>query len=318
MPSTLPAPGRNLDFVADVVQLTLEGPGAEPGRIPAGDVARLLADFERAVARAAETRVRRKARTGRRGGPVEAATRLVLRRIGTGSLVAELELPELDGADALALEDAHLGVLATRDVLDLIDDPDRPGGDDWTAEALADLGEHLGLGVSYPSLTVEWSPASGPARRVAYGAETRARLSARRQEAAAPAPRDDRVVGTLVEADFERHTARVTTGDRTAVTVSFAEDLADDIHRWLRRPGELEGSIEFDPRSGAALRVELHRIVRPVQLRVVPDDQEFFRRRRVEGLAAEQGVAAIDDLDALADASATKEELDAFLDALGS
>lgn len=304
--------------MGEVVRLTLEGTGAEPGRIPAGDVARLLVDFERAVARAAETRVRRQARTGRRGGAVEAATRLVLRRIGAGSLVAELELPELDDADALVLDDAHLGVLATGDVLDLIDDPDRPGGDDWTAEALADLGEHLGLGVRYPSLTVEWSHAGGPARTVTFGAETRARLGTRRQAAAPPEERDDRVVGTLVEADFERHTARVTTGDRRAVTVSFAEDLADDIHRWLRRPGELEGSIEYDPRSGAALRVELHRIVRPVQLRVVPDEQEFFRHHRVEDLAVEQGVAAIDDLDALADASATKEELDAFLDALGS
>lgn len=50
----------------------------------------------------------------------------------------------------------------------------------------------------------------------------------------------------------------------------------------------------------------------------MPDDPEFFRHRRVEDLAAEQGVAAIDDLDALADAPATQEELDAFLDALGS
>ena len=304
--------------MGEVVRLTLEGPGAEPGRIAAGDVARLLTDFQRVVARAAENRVRRQARTGRRGGAVEAATRLVLRRIGDGSLVIELELPELDDAEALALDDAHLGVLATGDVLDLIDDPDRAGGDDWTAEALADLGEHLGLGVRFPSLAIAWAPAGAPARRVTFGAETRARLGARRQAAAAPEARDDRVVGTLVEADFERHTARVTTGDRTAVTVSFAEDLADDIHQWLRRPGELEGSIEYDPRSGAALRVELHRIVRPVQLRVVPDDQEFFRHHRVEDLAVEQGVAAIYDLDSLADASATQEELDAFLDALGS
>ena len=47
-------------------------------------------------------------------------------------------------------------------------------------------------------------------------------------------------------------------------------------------------------------------------------NSEFFRHHRVDDLAAEQGVAAIDDLDALADASATKKELDAFLDALGS
>ena len=43
--------------MGEVVRLTLEGPGAELGGIPAGGVARLLGDFERAVARAAETRV---------------------------------------------------------------------------------------------------------------------------------------------------------------------------------------------------------------------------------------------------------------------
>ena len=41
-PSTLPAPGRNLDLVSEVVRRTLEGTGSEPGRIPAGDAARLL------------------------------------------------------------------------------------------------------------------------------------------------------------------------------------------------------------------------------------------------------------------------------------
>jgi len=63
--------------VGQVVRLTLEGSDAEPGRILASEVARLLVDFERAVARAAEARIRRQARTGRRGGAVETATRLV-------------------------------------------------------------------------------------------------------------------------------------------------------------------------------------------------------------------------------------------------
>ena len=51
---------------------------------------------------------------------------------------------------------------------------------------------------------------------------------------------------------------------------------------------------------------------------LAPDDREFHRHHGVHELATEQGVTVIDDLDALADASATKEELDAFLDALGS
>jgi len=249
---------------------------------------------------------------------VETATRLVFRRIDAGSLVVELEVPDRDDAGALELDDSHLGLLATEDVFDLVADPGRADGDEWTAEALADLGEHLKLGVRYPTLVLELSGAEGRLREATFGGDTRARLAARREATAAPDAHHDRVVGTLVEADFERHTARVATSEGRAITVTFPEDLADDIQRWLRRPGELEGRVEYDPRSGAASRVDLLRIVRPVQLRVVPDEWEFHRRHPVHDLAAEQGVAVVDDLDALVDASATEVELKAFLDALGS
>lgn len=170
----------------------------------------------------------------------------------------------------------------------------------------------------YPALTIEWRGTRGGRRKATFDGAGRARLAARQEAATAPDAQHDRVVGTLVEADFERHTARVATSEGRPVTVTFAEDLADDIQRWLRRPGELEGRVEYDTRSGAASRVELHRIVRPVQLRVVPGDREFHRVHRVHDLAAEQGVVVVADLDALVDASATEAELKAFLDALGS
>lgn len=168
----------------------------------------------------------------------------------------------------------------------------------------------------YPALTIEWRGTRGRRRKATFDGATRARLAARREAATAPDAHHDRVVGTLVEAEFERHTARVSTSEGRAITVTFAEDLADDIQQWLRRPGEMEGRVEYDPRSGAASRVELHRIVRPVQLRVVPDDREFHRRHRFHDLAAEQGVTVVADLDSLVDTSATEAELKAFLDAL--
>lgn len=116
--------------MGEVVRLTLEGPDAQPGRIPSSEVARLMVGFERTVARAAEARIRRQARTGRRGGAVESATRLVYRQIDAVSLVVELEVPDSSDAGELELDDDHLGVLATEDVFDLLEDPESADGDD--------------------------------------------------------------------------------------------------------------------------------------------------------------------------------------------
>ena len=302
--------------MGDVIRIQLEGPDAEPGRIPVADVARLLQGFERALGRAAEARLRRQARTGRRGGAVEASTRLIFRRIERGSLIAEVELPEVGDEGALALDDARLGELASADVLDLIEDPD-VAGDLWVVDALVALGDELGIGTRYSCLTVESRPDEGsPGRRATMSEETRRRLNARRVEAAERGARDDRVVGTLVEVDFERHRAQVLTGDRRRVTVVFDEAQADEIQRWLRRQGELEGRIEYDPRTGLALSIDLQRIVRPEQLRALIGSEDFWRHRGVDGLIEEQGVHPISDLDTLVDTEATDEELSAFLDAL--
>jgi len=301
--------------MGEVIRIRLDGPDAEPGRIPAADVARLLQGYERALGRAAEARLRRQARTGRRGGAVEASTRLIFRGIVRGSLVAELELPDVADEGALALDDARLGELAATDVLDLIEDPDRPGYE-WAADALAILGDELGIGSRYSSLTVELQSEEGHTRQATLSAESRERLSARRAEASERGARDDRLVGTLVEVDFERHRAHVLTSDRRRVTVVFDEAQADDIQRWLRRQGELEGRIEYDPRSGLATSIDLQRIVRPEQLQALSEPEDFWQHHDVEGLIKEQGVHAVHDLDSLIDAQATQEELSAFLDAL--
>jgi hypothetical protein len=303
--------------MGDIIRLRLEGPGSEPGKIPVADITRLFQGYERALGRAAEARIRRQARTGRRGAAVETATRVIFRRIKRGSLIAEMELPELGGQDVLELDDDHLGELAAGDLLALIEDPDRDGGDDWVADALATLGDELGIGTHYLALTIELLPHDGsPARRARFTGETRQRLERRLGDAASRSARDDRVVGTLVEADFERHSAHVLTADQRRVAVTFSEDQADEIQMWLRRPGEMEGRIEYDARSGTALALELRRIVHPVQIQAILLSEEFFRHRGVAELAVDQGVSAIHDVDALADMNATQEELAAFLDAL--
>jgi hypothetical protein len=303
--------------MGDVIRLTLEGPDAEPGKIPVADVTRLLQGYERALGRAAEARIRRQARTGRRGAAVETATRVIFRAITGGSLVAELELPDVVGEVVLELGDDHLGELAASDLQGLIEDPDRPGVDERVADALATLGDELGIGNRYWALTVELLHNDGSVpRRAQFTEETRQRLDSVLRAAASSRARDDRVVGTLVEADFERHTAHVLTSDQRRVAVTFTEDQADEIQTWLRRPGELEGRIEYDARSGTALTIELRRIVHPVQIQAILESEEFFRHRTVAELAAEHHVSAIHDVDALADKGATQEEMAAFLDAL--
>jgi hypothetical protein len=302
--------------MGEVIRIQLDGPDAEPGRIPAADVARLLQGYERALGRAAEARLRRQARTGRRGSAVEASTRLIFRGIERGSLIAEVELPDVVDESALPLDDARLGKLAATDVLEVIEDPEG-GGDPWVVDALATLGDELGIGARYSALTVELRPHDDiPGRRATLSEETRQRLIARRLDVAERDARDARIVGTLIEVDFERHRAQVVTGDRRRVTVVFDEAQADEIQGWLRRQGELEGRIEYDPRSGLATSIDLQRIVRPEQLRALVGSDDFWRHRGVEGLIQEQGVHAISDLDALADTDATDEELLAFLDAL--
>jgi hypothetical protein len=304
--------------MGDVIRLRLEGPNAEPGRIPASDVARLLQGYERALGRAAEARLRRQARTGRRGGAVETATRLIFRGIERGSLVAELELPEVAHGDALALDDDHLGELAAGDLFGLIENPNRASSDEWVVDALVSLGDDVGIGLRYSACTIEWQRSGASVRHATFTAETRDMLANSRDDATRRRARDDRVAGTLIEADFERHTAHVLTSDRSRVTVTFTEGQADEIQTWLRRPGELEGRIEYDQRSGAALAVELRRIVRPVQLQTMVDSENFFRHRSVDELVDEQGVGPVHDVEGLADEGATEEELVAFLDAIDS
>ncbi len=125
------------------------------------------------------------------------------------------------------------------------------------------------------------------------------------------------MVGTLVEADFESHTAHVRTSDNTRVPVAFDEAQADEIQTWLRRQTELQGVVAYDPRTGRITSVELRRLVRPEQLEVLDDGgQAFWRGRTIAELANEQGISEVADPNELFDGETSEDEAAAFLDAI--
>ncbi|MGO9789283.1 MAG: hypothetical protein ACLP8S_07110 [Solirubrobacteraceae bacterium] len=128
--------------------------------------------------------------------------------------------------------------------------------------------------------------------------------------------RPDALVGVLVEADFEKRTARLRTATEAGVQVSFDDDLADDIHAALRQQAKFRGEIVCDPHTSVARSVRLRRIERGEQLVLGLDTEEFWRERTFEELARLQGAGQPVDPELLHDAEATDEERDAFMAAI--
>lgn len=300
--------------MADQVAVRLQGGEAELGRVPAVDVARLLIGFERAVARAAERIVgRRPGLSGRRGAAVEATTRLRLVAVRSGSVMPVLTLPEPTIGDGeLQLDDLHLGSLALDAAMDvLLGSSQQPE----VAEAFVALADEVGIGSRYEQLTfVATRNTDERTATLDRSARERLRLVATGGTSAA----EDAIVGTLVEADFERRTARLRTSGRRVVNVSFSDDLADTIQEVLRRQSELVGIVEFDEGSGEALRIVVREVVQTAQLLLGVDPNEFWRHHTVEDLLAQRSTGVATSASAIRDAEASDEEIDAFLGALSS
>jgi hypothetical protein len=122
-------------------------------------------------------------------------------------------------------------------------------------------------------------------------------------------------VGSLVEADFEKCTARLRTPTQSAVDVSFSEEQADDIQAALRRRSTVRGDVLYDPTTNTARSVRLTEIVRGIeQLALDPD--EFWNELSFAELAARQATGGPTYPDQLYDATATDEERDAVIAAL--
>lgn len=298
----------------------LEGADAVLGRVAAGDVGRLLIGLERAIQIAAAVAVKRRPKvTGRRVKPAEDASRLKLRAITRGSVTSVLELPDIPlDEDTLDLELQHLGEQALDNIMDMLET--RRSADPAVVHALEQLVDEVGIGRRYDRVRIRrLDGPDSPPREGIISDETVSSLRAAVAETIEV--RDDTLVGELVEADFEKRTARLKTQAGADVVVSFGEDLAHDIH-WALPPGhdpmpiQFEGRVTYDPHVGVARSVTLHRIASDEQLMVGLDIEDFWARPTIEEIARDQGIppelARIDPDPAFSDDEAAE-----FLAALG-
>src|SRR5206468_3998784 len=126
-----------------------------------------------------------------------------------------------------------------------------------------------GVGTKYDAVVFE-ERKGRKRRRATLNLRSRDRIRVVLEGAALPRKRDA-LVGTLVEADFEKFTARLRTPSGGRVIVAFPPALADDIQTALRHQAEFEGHISYDPKTETAVRVELRRILRGEQMILVQE-----------------------------------------------
>jgi hypothetical protein len=228
-----------------------------------------------------------------------------------GSVVGVLELPAEAPEDRLDVDVASLGDLAVDAALATAAGEETEHVD--VADAFVRLSDDLGVGTRFDALTIE-EERPGERRTVTLDRPARERLW--ELVASAPRSRDDSLVGVLVEADFERHTARLRTVAGQGITVRFEPDLADTIHEVLRRQTEIVGEVTYDPKTMEARSVNLREIVRSEQLTMGLEESEFWTARSIADIAAERGVGPVDDVEVLRDHEASDEEVDRVLAAL--
>lgn len=298
------------------LRVHLDGDRAHLGEVAAADIARLILAVERAMAQAAAVVLNQpKTTTGRYRGVIEQAVDLKLLGVEEGSVVPVLELPEAPspGGDALELDVATLSESALEKLLDASDVTDAP--DPLVAKALLEVAEVARVGDRYEAVTLDARNGRG-SRKVRLDGEVRSRLKTYVDAAPTPPVRPNDLVGVLVEADFEKCSARLRTPTEPAVQVSFTEDLADDIHAALRQPTTLRGEVVYDPQSHTARSVALKSVIRGQQLALGFDAQEFWSQRSFEDLVGRYGGGKPVDPEDLYDPEATDEERDAFMAAL--
>jgi hypothetical protein len=298
------------------LRVILNGELAELGKVPAADVARLLLAVERAVAHAASVSLGRTTRPrGRRVSAVAETARLRLRGIEQGSVIPVLEFPDVPSEESLDLDVETLTDTAVRRVFDTAEG--LPDQHPLISSALLQLTEELRIGERYESVGLRLL-SEERSREVVLDSAVRQRLRTQAGLLAVPI-REETVVGTLVEADFERRTARLRSPDGQAVSVTFGEGLEDEVQEALRRQAGFVGQVVYEPESMQARSVALHAIQQPEQLIMGVDAAAFWRAPSYDDLAEQQGVdLAPIDPDDLYDAGATEEERDAILAAIST
>jgi hypothetical protein len=87
----------------------------------------------------------------------------------------------------------------------------------------------------------------------------------------------------LVEADFERYTARLQLPTGGGVTVRFPSELSDEIQEALRQVATFEGLVSYDPKTSVAKSVQLQAISHGEQLTLgFGEFGEFWQHRSIE------------------------------------
>jgi hypothetical protein len=298
------------------LRVKLDGADAKLGQVLASDVARLLLEVERAVTRSASVALgRRRVASGRRAA-IEQAAQLRLVAVEEGSVVPVLRLPESDTAHAEGTLEFEVASLAETAVRGLVEAAATAEAHPNVAQALVHLADAVQVGERYESVTFEYSEKTRDVHRVARLDQATANRLREAIERQPPRIREDTLSGTLVEADFERKTARLRGQLNEAVIVSFDDELADEIQDALRRQATFHGEVAYDPDTLVAQRVRLSKISPGTQLNFGVDPDAFWAERSFQELAAEQGVAPATDSDQLYDREATDAERDAFMAAL--
>jgi len=298
-----------------IIRARLEGAEAEPGRIAAADVARLILGLERAIASAAYLVLRRPRRgAGRYAQVIEGAARLRFVGVESGSFVEVLALPDVgDAVDGeLPIRVADLSSQALDRLLDMLED--RPGAaDPELASAVAQLAADLGIGERNTSvaLSCDRPPGVPGVRRVVIDASVRARMQ-RLGSPQVPA-QDQELVGTLVEADFERNTARLRLPAGSSVDVSFSAELSDDIHEALRSKARLVGAVQYNPRTSEVKSVLLRALHRTWGTQLALGSESFWDSPTFAELQDAQGTTGQVTMSDLAMTDLTDDERAAFL-----
>ncbi|HVQ96228.1 MAG TPA: hypothetical protein VMU51_34740 [Mycobacteriales bacterium] len=300
-----------------IIRAAIEGTEAEPGHIAAADVARLITGLERAIARAAYVALgrQRRAVAGRHNTAVERASRLRFVGVERGSFVELLALPDASepGDDELPITVEALGNAAFDQLLAALSGADENSLDRQLAAAVAQLADELGVGERTDRITIGYASVAVSRHAVI---DSGVRASMHRVAQLPPPERSDVLVGRLVEADFERLTARLQPPAGKPVTVRFPDELADEIHEALRQVATLEGLVSYDPKTSVASSVRLRAISRSEQLALaVGDLGTFWQHATFEDLQRSQGVTSLDVGD-LYDADLDEEERAALYAAL--
>ena len=288
------------------LEVLLEGPSVE-GRVSVDYLATLAKELQTTLRRIAQNR---RAGRGRYTREIEQACQLDLVSFEKSS--ARLGF-ELAGAPCDTLF-GEIGQEAVKTLLDALAST-HTDEDHWAAElppsvldGLDRMTKPLEDGVS----SIQFSTGGEGRRSVRIDRTFRERL-----RRASELDREPNLVcetGVVWEADWKDHTAELYRPDGTMIRLCFDPERDEDVTAARKCPARVVGVGHY---TGEQLqRIDL----RHIEILGSPvEDQattEFWSAPTVDELAAQQGVSAVDDLDALAGDWPEDDSLDEFIDSL--